>query len=77
MFKLAIEVCFKIYFGLIHAILVSLESTNSVYLFRTPDALPDSSPSPTNKGCPWRNITIDDCAKDGGEELFTEMRCVL
>ena len=33
MFKLAIGVCFKIYFGSIHAVVLSLESTKSVYFF--------------------------------------------
>ena len=32
MFKLAIEVCFENYFGLIHAIFLLLGSTKSVYL---------------------------------------------
>ena len=33
MFKLAIEVCFENYFGLIHAIFLLLGSTKSVYFF--------------------------------------------
>ena len=33
MFKLAIEVCFENYFGLIHAIFSLLGSTKSVYFF--------------------------------------------
>ena len=33
MFKLAIEVCFGDYFGLVHAIYLSLGSTKSVYFF--------------------------------------------
>ena len=33
MFKLAIEVCFENYFGLIHAIFLSLGSSKSVYTF--------------------------------------------
>ena len=36
MFKLVIEVCFKNYFGSIHAIVLPLESTKSVYFFGTP-----------------------------------------
>ena len=37
MCKLAIEVCFEINFGLIHAIFLSLGSTKSVLFFRTLD----------------------------------------
>ena len=37
MFKLAMEVCFENYFGLIHAIFLLLGSTKSVYfVFGTP-----------------------------------------
>ena len=36
MFKLAVEVCFQNYFGLIHAIFLLLGSTKSVYFFGTP-----------------------------------------
>ena len=36
MLKLAIEVCFENYFGLIHAICLLLGSTKSVYFFGTP-----------------------------------------
>ena len=35
MFQLAIEVCFENYFGLIHAIFLSLGSSESVYFFGT------------------------------------------
>ena len=38
MFKLAIKVCFENYFGLIHALLLLLGSTKSVYFFGTPSS---------------------------------------
>ena len=39
MFKLAIEVCFEIHFGLIRAIFLSLGSRNPYTFFGTPDTL--------------------------------------
>ena len=39
MFKLVTEVCFKNSSGSIHAILLPLESTKSVYFFGTPGSL--------------------------------------
>ena len=39
---------------------------------RTND-LSESFPSICTKGC----CLVEDCAKDGGEEFFTEMHCVL
>ena len=50
-FKLAIEVCFRNYFELIHDVVLSQGSTKSVYLFGTPDTwLTISLCSPLTKG---------------------------